>query len=149
VRREATVGCFEVWVTRVVAALAVAVSLCACEGYRFAPGPSPANPAAGYDVVVTEQDQSATVRVGQTLLLELHAKPGMTEWHDVRSSDTSVLRPLTIDVMVPRGVTLAAFKAVSQGQVTVGAVGGPLCSPAQPCPAILVVYSLRVSVVPG
>jgi hypothetical protein len=140
---------FEVWVTRLVAVVAVATSLCACEGYRFAPSPSPINPGAGYDVVVTEHDRSATVRVGQTLLLELHAKPGMSEWHEVRSSDTSVLAPLTIDVMVPRGVTLAAFKAVSQGEVRVGAIGGPLCSPAQPCPAILITYSLRVSVVPG
>lgn len=67
----------------------------------------------------------------------------------VTHSDTSVLTPLTIDVMVPRGVTLAALKGVSQGQVTVGAVGGPLCSPGQVCPAYLVVYSLRVTVVPG
>ena len=142
-------GVFDVWVTRVVAAVAIAISLCACEGYRFAPGPSPTNPEAGYDIVVTEQDQSATVRVGQTLLLELQAKPGMTEWRDVRSSDASLLRPLTIDVMVPRGVTLAAFKGVSQGQVTVGAIAGPLCSPGQACPAYLAVYALRVSVVPG
>lgn len=140
---------FEVWVTRLVFVVAVAVSLCACEGYRFAPSPSPTDPGIGYEVVVTEQDRTATVRVGQTLLLELHSKPGMTEWHSVKSGDTSVLTPLTIDVMVPRGVTLAAFKAVSQGQVTVSAVGGPLCSPGQPCPAYLVVYSLRVTVVPG
>ncbi|HEV2034636.1 MAG TPA: hypothetical protein VGU71_10645 [Candidatus Dormibacteraeota bacterium] len=89
------------------------------------------------------------MRVGHTLLLELHAKPGMTDWHSVRSSDTSVLAPLAIDVMVPRGVTLAAFRAVSQGQITVGAVSGPLCSPGQPCAAYLIAYSLRVTVVPG
>jgi hypothetical protein len=146
---EAYVGYFVVQMIRLVAVVVVALSLGACGDYRFAPGPSPANPGVGYDVMVTEQDHTATVRVGQTLLLELHAKQGMTDWHDVKSSDTSVLAPMTIDVMVPRGVTLAAFKGVSQGQVRVGAIGGPLCSPAQPCPAILITYSLRVSVAPG
>jgi hypothetical protein len=89
------------------------------------------------------------VRVGQTLLVELHAKPGMTDWNGVTSSDTSALRPMTIDVMVPRGVTLAAFEAVSQGHFTVTAVAGALCSQGQPCPAYAVLYSLRVTVVPG
>ena len=89
------------------------------------------------------------VRVGQTLLLELHAKRGMTDWNAVTSSDTSALTPLTIDVMAPRGVTLAKFQATSQGQFKVTAVAGALCPQGQPCPAYAVLYSLRVTVVPG
>jgi hypothetical protein len=138
--------------TRLVLAAAVAIALCACGVYRFAPTPSPNpqnSPPAGFDVVVTEQDQAATVQVGQTLLVELHAKSGMTNWSGVKSSDTLVLASLLIDVMVPKGVTMAGFKAVSPGEVTVGAYAGPLCSPGQACPAFVIAYSLRVTVLPG
>jgi hypothetical protein len=140
---------------RLVLIVAVAISLGACAGYPLASSPSPGNPetsspGVAYDaVVVTEQDRIAAVRVGQTLLLELHAKPGMTDWNGVTSSVTSALGPLTIDVMVPRGLTLAAFEAVSQGQFTVTAVAGALCPQGQPCPAYAVRYSLRVTVGPG
>jgi hypothetical protein len=136
---------------RLVVMVAVAVSLCSCGFYRFVPTPSPnpqISPPAGYNVIVTDQDHIATVHVGQTLLLEMHAKPGMTDWNGIRSSDTSVLAPLTIDVMVPKGVTLAAFKGVAQGEATVGAYAGPLCSPGQACPAYVMGYSLKVTVLP-
>jgi hypothetical protein len=101
-----------------------------------------------YIASVTEQDHAVTVTTGQRLLLELHAKPGMTNWNGVRSSDTSLLKPITIDVMVPSGVTMAAFLAISPGQVTVTAVAAAACSPAQACPAFVVLYSLHVTLVP-
>src|SRR5450631_411932 len=80
---------FEVRVMRLVLMVAVAIALCACAGYPFARSPSPGNPVASspgvahHAVVVTEQDRTAAVRVGQTLLLELHALPGMTDWNGV------------------------------------------------------------------
>jgi hypothetical protein len=132
-----------------VAAAVFALTLLACESTSTGSVPSPTGPAgAAHVVVVTEKDRAVTLKVAQRLLLELHAKPGMTDWSGVKSSDTSRLEPLTIDVMVPRGVTLAEFQAISRGQVMVTAVAGPLCSPGQKCLAYVVLYSLRVTVVP-
>jgi hypothetical protein len=145
---------FEMKATLFLLAGATSIALCACGGYRSGASPNPSRPQAsspepGYAVLVTEQDRTADLQVGQKLLLELHAKPGMTNWSGLRTSDASVLIPLTIDVMVPRGVTIAAFQAVAPGQADVTAFASPSCSPGQMCPAYAVLYTLRVTVKAG
>jgi hypothetical protein len=132
------------------AVLVLVLSGCGTFGTGSAASPNPTSTVGvGHAHIVSEQDRAATIQVGQTLLLELHARPGMSDWSGVRSSDTSLLKPLTIDVMVPRHVTVAAFQAISEGEVLVTAVAGPLCPPGQLCPAYVVLYSLRVNVVPA
>lgn len=132
------------------AAAALLLTVSACSTLIIGPAASP-RPlgTAGVGVIarVTEQNHSVTMKTGQKLLRELHAKPGMSDWSGVRSSNTSLLGPMTIDVMVPSGVTVAAFQAISRGQVMVTAVAGPACSPGQACPAYVVVYSLQVTIV--
>src|SRR5260221_1556332 len=95
------------------------------------PSSSPStNPGAGFDVTVTENSKSGTWRAGQTLAVVLHARPGMTSWNGVRSSDQSVLAPIVNPgASAARGVTLAAFKAVAPGPAQVDATAGPDCSP--------------------
>ena len=132
--------------------------LCACGGYRVggSPSPSPSPPAAsppglGFDVVVTEQDRTATLHVGQRLEVVLHAHQGMSPWTRVQALDVTVLRP-TVNPAATAivGVTLAAFQAVGAGETTVTAYAGPLCpSPGQACPMYVQVYSLRVTVTPA
>lgn len=138
----------------IVAAVAVALALSACgtAGTGSAPGSSPSpgqtTPiGAGYDVVVTEQNQVATMRVGQTIELILHAKPGMTNWANVMSSDPSLLKPIVNPAASAiRGVTLAAFKAVAPGQTDVTASAGALCSPGQACPMYAILFSIRITI---
>jgi uncharacterized protein YceK len=132
------------------AVLVIVLSGCGTIGTGSAPSSNPRSTVGvGHVHIFSEQDRAATIQVGQTLLLELHAKPGMSDWSGVRSNDTSLLKPLTIDVMVPRHVTVAAFQAISPGGVMVTAAAGPLCAPGQLCPAYVVLYSLRVKVVPS
>jgi hypothetical protein len=136
----------------IVASAALLLTFSGCATIAIGAGPSTrptATPRVEYIASVTEQDHAVTVTTGQKLLLELHAKPGMTNWSGPRSSDTSLLKPVTIDVMVPKGVTVAAYMAISPGQVMVTAVAGPACSPSQACPAYVVLYSLQVTVVPA
>lgn len=134
----------------IVAAAAFLLTISACATPTTGSGPSASptgTPNVEYIASVTEQDHAVTVTTGQKLLLQLHAKPGMTGWNGPRSSDTSLLKPITIDVMAPNGVTVAAFLAMSPGQVMVTAVAGPACSSAQACPAYVALYSLQVTVV--
>lgn len=132
------------------AALLLMISACATPTIGSGSSARPTGtPRVEFIASVTEQDHAVTLTTGQRLLVELHAKPGMIGWTGVRSSDTLLLRPMTIDVMVPRGVTVAAFQAISRGLVVVTAVAAPACSPAQACPAYIVLYSLQVTVVPA
>lgn len=134
----------------VAAALLLTISGCAAPGIGSGSSTRPTGtPRVDYIASVTEQDHAVTVTTGQRLLLQLHAKPGLTNWNGLRSSDTSLLKPIPIDVMVPKGVTVAAFIAISPGQVMVTAVASPSCSPAQACPAYVLLYSLHVTVVPA
>lgn len=136
--------------TLAATALLLACSACGAPTTGSGSGARPTGtPPVQFIARATEQDHAVTVTTGQRLLLQLHAKPGMTDWTSVRSGDTSLLRPITIDVMVPRGVTVAAFQAISRGQVVVTAVAAPACSPAQACPAYVVLYSLQVTVEPA
>jgi hypothetical protein len=136
----------------IVAAAALLLTFpgCATPGIGSGSRPRP-TPTSRVEHVawVTEQDHAVTVTTGQRLLLELHATTGMTNWKGLRSSDTSVLKPITVDVMIPKGVTVAAFVAISPGQVMVTAVAAPACSPAQACPVYVLLYSLQVTVAPA
>ena len=87
------------------------------------------------------------MRAGQKLELILRARPGMTVWGSVRSSDASVLTPIVNPAATAvRGVTLAAFQAIAPGHAEITATAGPDCPPTQPCPMFLVLYSLEVTV---
>jgi hypothetical protein len=131
---------------------AVVLSGCGAVG-GAAPPPSSipsTSPVAGFDVTVTESSRSVALRTGQTLAVVLHARPGMTTWNSVRSSDQSVLAPIVNPAAAAtRGVTLTAFKAIAAGNAQVVATAGPLCSPGQACPAYLMVLTIEVAVNAG
>jgi predicted small lipoprotein YifL len=134
--------------------LLVALALTACGavgGGAAPPAASPStNPGAGFDVTATENTRSVTLRAGQTLAVVLHAKPGMTDWRSVQSSDQSVLAPIVNPAATAaRGVTLAAFKGIGPGTARVTASAGPDCAPDQPCPAYLMVLTIDVTVTAG
>lgn len=115
------------------------------------PSSSPSNsPGSGFDVTVTESTRTATMRVGQRLEVVLHARPGMTAWSGVRSTDESVLASIVNPAATAaRGVTLAAFRATAPGQAQIEATSGPDCSPGQACPAYLMVLTIDVIVNAG
>jgi len=141
--------------TALVAALAAVVfaacgySPCACDGAGTLPiSNSPSNgPGLGYDAVVTENDRAVTIRSGQKLEVVLRAKQGMSNWSNVRSSDSSVLTPIPNPAATAvRGVTLAAFQAVAPGRASITASAGAACSPGQACPMYAILYSIEVTV---
>jgi hypothetical protein len=141
--------------TALVAALAAVVfaacgySPCACDGSGTLPVPeSPSiGPGAGFDAVVTQNDTAITIHAGQKLEVVLNAKPGMTNWSNVRSSDTTVLKPIVNPAATAvRGVTLAAFQALTPGKAVVTASAGAACSPGSACPMFAVLYSVTVTV---
>lgn len=135
-------------------ATAMLVSGCGSAGAATGPTPTPeATPSTGvglhFDVVVTEKDKAATIHVGQTLEVVLHANAGMNNWAQVRSSDQSILAPTVNPAATAvRGVTLAAFKAMTPGQADVTAFASPTCPSGQACPMYVQVWSVRVTVTP-
>jgi hypothetical protein len=136
-----------------VAALAALVlTACGSVGAGGVPSPSPnpspsTGPGLGFDAVVTENDRAITIHAGQKLEVVLHAKTGMTNWSNVRSSDNSLLQPIVNPAATAvRGVTLAAFQAVAPGQATITATAGAACSPGQACPMYAVLYSVTVTI---
>lgn len=131
---------------------AAILSGCGASGGGAAPPPSSpfTSPGAGFDVTVTENTHSITLRAGQTLAVVLHARAGMTNWNGVRSSDPSVLAPIVNPAAsAARGVTLTAFKAIAPGKAQIDATAGPDCSPGQACPAYLMVLTIDVTVKGG
>lgn len=124
---------------------------CQCIGNPYVPPPSPTiSPGPGFDAVATERDTAITITVGQKLEVVLHARPGMTNWANVRSSDTSVLAPIANPAATAvRGVTLAAFQAQAAGTAVITASAGAACSPGQACPQFLILYSATVTVRPS
>lgn len=130
------------------ASAAVLISACGSVGTGSEPSPSPSNgPGIGFDAMVTEKDRAITIELGQKLEVVLHAKAGMTNWSNVRSSDTSVLTPIVNPAATAvRGVTLAAFQAQSRGDAVITATAGADCSPGQACPMYAILYSVTVTV---
>lgn len=142
-------------VSVVKAALAAAASglvLSACGYYACAcaaPNTPPAStsPGLGFDAVVTEKDTAITIHSGQKLEVVLHARTGMTNWSNVRSSDSSVLTPIVNPAATAvRGVTLAAFQAEAKGTARITATAGADCSPGEACPQFAILYSVTVTV---
>ena len=136
----------------VIVLAALVLSGCGAVGGGAAPPSSvpSTNPAAGYDGPVTENSRSVTLRAGQTLAVVLHARPGMTSWKGVQSSDQSVLAPIVNPgAAAARGVTLAAFRALAPGKAQIEASAGPDCSPGQACPAYVMVFTIDVTVNAG
>jgi hypothetical protein len=122
-------------------------SPCACEGSGTLPVQESPSPGPGFDAVVTEKDTAINIHPGQKLEVVLHAKAGMTNWSNVRSSDTAVLVPIVNPgATAVRGVTLAAFQAESAGKATITATAGAACSPGQACPQFAILYSVTVTV---
>ena len=118
---------------------------CACAAVT-SPPPS-ISPGVGFDAVVTDHDTAITVHVGQKLEVVLHARPGMTNWSNLRTSDAAVLSPVVNPAATAaRGVTLAGFEAQRPGQATITATAGAACSPGQACPQFAVLYSVTVTV---
>lgn len=135
------------------AAVVFALSACGTVGAGSPPSPTPTIPAStspigtGYDLVVTEQDHAATMRVGQTVELVLRAKTGMTNWANVGSRDPAVLGPIVNPAAsAVHGVTLAAFKALMPGHTEVTASAGALCSPGQACPMYAILLTIEFTV---
>jgi hypothetical protein len=123
---------------------AIGLLLCACGslGMGGSTNPSP-TPTLG----VTENEHTATVRVGQKLEVALHAANGMSNWTHPVSSDPSILAP-TVDPAATAaiGVTLAMFVGTKPGTVEVTSNASPRCPPNAACPMYLAVYSLKVTV---
>jgi hypothetical protein len=142
--------------TALVAALAAVLvvacgySPCAFDGSGTLPVQTSPSPGPGFDAVVTENDQAITIQAGQKLEVVLHARSGMSDWSNVRSSDTSVLSPIVNPAATAvRGVTLAAFQALMPGKADITAVAGAACSPGQACPLFAMLYSVTVTVLPS
>jgi uncharacterized lipoprotein YmbA len=112
------------------------------------PSPSPSSAAGiGFGAKVTETDTAVTIHVGQKLEVVLRARSGMTNWSNVRSSDTSVLAPAVNPAAAAvRNVTLAAFQGIAPGQAVITATAGAVCSPGQACPMFAMLYSVTVTV---
>ena len=107
----------------------------------------PPTPGLNFDVVVTEKDHAATMRVGQKLEVVLHAGSGMDNWQHVKSSNEAVLVPIVNPAATAaRGVTLAAFQALAAGQAEITAYASPTCPPGSACPMYVAVFSLKVTV---
>jgi len=130
--------------------MACGYSPCACDGSGTLPVQTSPSPGLGFDAVVTETDTAITIQSGQKLEVVLHARSGMTNWSNVRSSDTSVLSPIVNPAATAvRGVTLAAFQALTPGRSDITATAGAACSPGQACPMYVMLYSVTVTVLPG
>jgi phage tail protein X len=145
------VRCVFVVKTALIAAFAaLALAGCGSAGIGSAPSPTPdpsQGPGLGFDAKVTELDTAITIHAGQKLEVVLHARPGMSNWSNVRSSDTSVLTPIVNPAATAvQGVTLAAFQALAPGQAEITAIAGAACSPGQACPMYAVLYSVKVTV---
>jgi hypothetical protein len=137
--------------TALIAALtAVVLSACGSVGIGSAPSPTPnpsQGPGLGFDAQVTELDTAITIHTGQKLEVLLHARSGMSDWANVRSSDTSVLSPIVNPAATAvRGVTLAAFQALAPGQADITAIAGAACSPGMACPMYAMLYRVTVTV---
>lgn len=134
----------------VCASAAMLVAACGATGIGAGSSPTPVpSPTSGgaYAAVVTEKDHSATLRVGQRLEVVLRAAGGMTNWSHPVSSDRSVLAPAVDPAATAvRGVTLAAFVALTPGKATLTSYAGPQCSPGQACPMLAIAFSASVTV---
>jgi hypothetical protein len=133
-------------------AVAVALVVSGCGAYRTGagsdPSPTPSEGTGlGYDVVVTEKDKTAAMRIGQKLEVVLHATNNMANWSPPRLSNDKVLVPIVNPAATAvRGVTLAAYRAVAPGEVEISAYASPNCPSGSMCPMYVAVVSIKVTV---
>lgn len=143
-------------VLRLTAISAIALSLAACGaagGGGAAPSsptpsevPLPIGPAAGFDVLITDQDRDVSVRTGQKVEVFLRTKPGMMEWRSIQVDMPGVLVPIPTGIAPARGVTVAGFDARTSGVVNITAYASAQCPPNAMCPMYAVLFSVRVTV---
>jgi hypothetical protein len=108
--------------------------------------PSPGT-GVRFDAAVSEKDTTATIHVGQKLEVVLHAYTGMANWTPPKSSNEAILAPIVNPAATAaRGVTLAGFQALAQGEVEISSNSSPNCSPGHACPMYIAVYSVKVTV---
>lgn len=120
---------------------------CACTGIGNEPAsPTPPHRAAGFDVLVTENDHAVTVHPGERIELVLHARPGMSTWSGVTVDDPAVLRAVPTGITAAIGVTIAGFEALKPGTAAIRATATPLCSPGQACPQFAMEFEVTVTV---
>jgi phage tail protein X len=135
---------------KILLALVTAMVVSGCGAYAIGSNPSPgpsSGPGLNFDVVVTEKDHAATMRVGQTIEVVLHANNGMNGWQQVKSSNESILVPIVNPAATAvRGVTLAAFQAKAAGQAEITAYASPTCPSGSACPMYVAVFSVKVTV---
>jgi len=135
-------------------AVAAALVISGCGAYRTGtgsdPSPTPSEGTGfGYDVVVTEKDKTASMRVGQKLEIVFHAANNMANWSPPRLSNDRVLVSIPNPAATAmRGVTLAAYRAVAPGEVEISAYASPNCPSGSMCPMYVAVVSIRVTVTP-
>jgi len=121
---------------------------CECGAAPSSPGAVvPVNPAAGFDVLVTDRDQDVTVKAGQRIEVYLRQRGGLTMWTGLRSDDESVLAPVPTGITAARGVTIGGFEAVAPGTASITAYATAACSPGQACPMFAALFSVKVTVV--
>ena len=128
-------------------AMSAALAITSCGSAGTGSGaPSPGT-GVGFDAAVSEKDKTATMHVGQKLEVVLHAYPGMANWTPPKSSNEAILAPIVNPAATAaRGVTLAGFQALAQGEVEISSNSSPNCSPGQACPMYIAVYSVKVTV---
>jgi hypothetical protein len=137
-------------VRKILVAVAVALVISGCGAYAIGSNPSPTpstGPGLNFDVVVTEKDHAATMRVGQKLEVVLHATNGMANWSPPKSTYEAILVPIVNPAATAvRGVTLAAFQAMAAGQAEITAYASPNCPSGSACPMYVAVFSVKVTV---
>ena len=131
-------------------AMSVGLALAACGSAGTGSGTeSSPSSGLGFNLVISEKDKTAAMKVGQTLEVVLHAPPGMSSWTPPKSSNEAILVPVVNPAATAaRGVTLAAFKALASGEVQITSNDSPMCSPGHACPQFIAVYTVTVTVTP-
>ena len=107
----------------------------------------PAAPSCGVvlspDVVVTAQPEPCTVATHVGAAIHIALDPGF-RW-DTPKSDSSTIKVVNVERQ-SSGRLDADLRAAGVGQATVSATGSVQCAPGQPCPALVRVWALHVTV---
>ena len=108
--------------------------------------PLPDHPAAGFDVLITDQDRDVAVRLGRRVEVFLRARPGMTAWSGMQVDDPRVLSPIATGTLPVQGATIAGYVASSAGVANITAYATVKCAANQACPMLAMLFQVRVTV---
>jgi len=115
-----------------------------------ASGPTTTGPAAppcgvvvSPEVVVTAQPEPCTATTHVAATIHIVLDPGF-RW-DTPTSDSSIVAVVNV-VRQSSGRLDADLRAAGVGQATVSAAGSVLCPPGQPCPALVRLWTLHITV---